>query len=677
MRIALAQIGSVPGDFAGIVDHMLETAERAERLGADLIVFPASLFGGVYPTGLGESRSFTLDMLDAIEDYAARTPLTSAVPAYVYDGEVGYTEVFLCEEGVAGPLRLRETHRPANEGSLPTSIVAAARVGGVQLQFLVGDTDVSSQDADTDVLVILSTLPFCDQDASSLLAPGLADGSLQGLVDECPCTMAMLQGVGGYDDAVLAGGSFAAAPDGTIVAACPSFEEGLVTFDVQGSPASADDVPGFVVSSDALGSPCRTQDPDAQAPACIPGVQALIGLGIHDVASLSADLRTEFLWKALVVAVRDYVRKSGFGDVLLGLSGGIDSSVTAAIAVDALGSEHVLGVLMPGPYSSEGSVTDAVELADNLGIQTRTVPIKAMYDAAAPLFAEALGTDFGGVAAENLQARLRGNTLMSLSNALSALVLNTGNKSEAGMGYSTLYGDTVGAFGPLVDVYKGRVYDLARWRNACGPLPVIPENVLVKSPSAELSPGQTDEGSFGVSYQDVDRVLLMHVERGMGAQEIVNAGVPAATVQRVLDACRSAEFKRRQEPMGPVVSLEPFIDRGWPVVLGWRDTCDDAARPDSSKQSPDAQTSFSDDDLDDLEVDGLDEDEAFLLDVDEDGVPLDDESVVAARLDQMTGRLAHQDQIVGMLGDVAYGSSVSGRGPDMDDVMGVPLFSKN
>ncbi len=692
MRIALAQLNSIPGDFSGTVRHMLSYAERAARLGADVVIFPTTILSGTYPVGISESTSFELDMLDALEDFAARTPISAVVPAYVFDGDAGYTEVFLCADGTAGPLRLREMGRSGEDARIDET-VAQAHIAGASMQFVVGDTGLSARDAAVDVIVVLSALPFCDEDSSTLLAPGLGDSSLQGLVAECPCAIAMLQGVGGYDDTVLAGGSFAASAEGSILAACPSFEEALVTFDIE--PTLSDDAAGDsafapLATKETLSNtrlttePVLVGGPEGARSAAFPtltvvpreearpsgdsGVAMLVGVPVEEVPALSEPARTGLLWKALTLSVRDYVRKCGFSDVIVGLSGGIDSSVVAALAVDALGPEHVLGILMPGPYSSDSSVADATALAENLGIATRTVSIAGLYDKAAALFSEALGAPFEGVAAENLQARLRGTTLMSLANARGALVLNTGNKSESGMGYSTLYGDTVGAFAPLADVYKGRVYDLARWRNAGSIGPAIPENVLVKAPSAELSAGQTDEGSFGVSYPDIDQILTMHVERGMSAADIVGTGIDAASVQRVLDACRVAEFKRRQEPMGPVVSLKPFVDRAWPVVLGWRDRAVRPAEGEAPGQEEDAalfSELMSAPEGQDIDVGKV------LLALAREANPVPD------RLDAMLGRLVHRDQVVGMLGDVAYGASISGQGPDMDSALGLPLFSKN
>lgn len=639
MKIALVQAGSVPGAFGDTVEHMLQMVGQAQRRGADLAVFPATVLSGAYPLGLCEQRAYQLDLLAAVEEFARRTPLPTVVPAYVSDADAGYTEVFLCADGTACPLRRRETYLPGAAFDTCADAPAACMVNGVSLRFIAGDAEMPAE-MSCDAVVSLAPLPYCWEDTSTLGVYGIASGSFAPLMHGGPGWFALVQGVGAYDDVVLAGGSFVASPAGTVAAACPLFEEGVAVCELTPVASGADD--------DAL--------PAAEPPVePVPGTP--VGRALADIPTLSDDERTGCLYRALVVAVRDYVRKSGFADVIVGLSGGIDSSVVAALAADALGAEHVLGVLMPGPYSSDSSVEDALELAGNLGVRTCTVPIAGVFDAFVPLLEDALGGPFEGLGRENLQARLRGTALMSLANARGALVLNTGNKSEAGMGYSTLYGDTVGAFAPLADVYKGGVYRLARWRNARGPLPVVPVNVLVKPPSAELSEGQTDEASLGAPYADIDRILTMHVERSLDADDIAAAGLPAPVVNRVLGACAAAEYKRRQEPMGPVVSLRPFADRGWPVVLGWRDRADgdgsDGGR--CPRGGCEACGEY---------------DEGFEAEAGE-GPDVDD------ALDAMLARAAHQDQVAGVVGDVAFGALVSGRGPDMDDCLGMPLFSKN
>ena len=643
MRIALAQMGSVQGAFSANVDRMVQMAEQAVRQGAELVIFPATVLSGAYPLALGERRAYVLDLLEAVEAFAGRTPIPAAVPAYLSDGVAGYLEVFLCADATACPLRRREISRVNAEHEVAAEAPATCMMDGTTIQFLTGDSSLAPNELTCDLAVALTPLPYCFDDSSSLGVVGLAGSMLLPLVEESPCSVALVQAVGAFDDVILAGGSFATDENGVIVATAPLFEEALALFEVT--------APGEVRGPEA-----EFERADRTSP-----FEPYIGCPASAVAAPSYDDCLGYLYRALSLSVRDYVRKTGFANVVVGLSGGIDSSLIAALAVDALGPEHVLGVLMPGPFSSAHSVDDALDLAARLEMQTRTVPITGLYEAACPLFADALGGTFEGLARENLQARLRGMTLMALSNATNALVLNTGNKSESAMGYSTLYGDTVGAYAPLCDVYKTRVYELSEWRNARGPHAVIPQNVLEKPPSAELSEGQTDEGSLGASYAQIDQILNLHVERGLDAQDIADAGFDPALVERVLRACVTAEYKRRQEPMGPVVSLAPFVDRGWPVVMGWRDRVRLSDRADgpaacdsgcpcalSSEEAFDAAEAGA---SERVEVDGV--------------------------LDAMLARAARQEQVMGMVGDVVFGAFVSGRGSDMDDCMGMPLFSKN
>ncbi len=625
MKIAIAQVNSNPGRFAETVDHMLDFARQAAGLDADLAVFPATVMSGAYPQGLVEHRAYQLDLIAALYDLAARTPVACVVPAYVLDSQDAYTEFFLCEGGDVCPLRRREAYTSPVEYDGVSSAPVTLSWGGVDLLFVAGSPSASAQDVPCDVMLAMSPMPFCRDDASCLGAFGLGESVLQPLIMESPCWMGFVQGVGAYDDVVLAGGSFVADAQGRIAASCALFEEGVSVFEVDDA---LDEQPG------RAGGP-------------------LAGTPVDQIESISDEAWAGYLYRALVLSVRDYVRKSGFADVVVGLSGGIDSTVVAAIAVDALGCEHVRGVLMPGPYSSASSVDDALALAQNLGIETRTVPIGGMFEVADNAVSQALGVSFAGVGRENLQARLRGCVLMSLSNAWGALVLNTGNKSESGMGYSTLYGDTVGAYAPLADVYKGRVYELARWRNACGPFAVIPENVLVKAPSAELSEGQTDEGSFGASYAQIDQVLAMHVDRGLDASDAVQAGVSPEVVDKVLLACANAEYKRRQEPMGPIVTMRCFADRGWPVVNGWRDR---ASAHDAQEPGLGLWCDLGDVDCDDLEA-----------------RPEVDEALDA----MLQAGALRNNQSPAAVADVTFSALASGQAGDMDDCFGFPMFSKN
>lgn len=270
-------------------------------------------------------------------------------------------------------------------------------------------------------------------------------------------------------------------------------------------------------------------------------------------------MQPQQMYQTCVDALRSYVEGAGFSDVVIGLSGGIDSSVVATMAVDAFGAEHVHGVLLPGPYSSDHSVDDAEQLATNLGIDARTVSICEPFEAFEHVLARACGGELAGVAAENTQARCRMVCLMAISNARGWMMLNTGNKSEACMGYSTLYGDTAGAFAPIGGVYKTEVYAMARWRNDHAPAgeaaalaaAPIPANVFTKPPSAELSPGQRDEASMGIDYATLDKILVAHVEQGLSLDQVVEAGFDRAQVDYVIERTASFAFKRAMEPPFP------------------------------------------------------------------------------------------------------------------------------
>ena len=260
-------------------------------------------------------------------------------------------------------------------------------------------------------------------------------------------------------------------------------------------------------------------------------------------------------YELCVKALKAYADQAGFSDAVIGLSGGIDSAVVAVMCADAFGADHVHGVLLPGPYSSDHSVSDAQELADNLGIEAQTIPILEPFEAFERVLAQPCGGSLAGLAAENTQARCRMVCLMALSNAHGWMLVNTGNKSEAMMGYSTLYGDTAGAFSPMGGLYKTDVYLLGRWRNeqiAKGSVPPIPENVFVKPPSAELAPDQQDERSLGISYSQLDAILMAAIERGESVVDIVSSGIASDDeVRKVLSTAERYAFKRAMEPPYP------------------------------------------------------------------------------------------------------------------------------
>ena len=279
------------------------------------------------------------------------------------------------------------------------------------------------------------------------------------------------------------------------------------------------------------------------------------GTLLESKAEKGKGMQPQEKYRACVRALKNYADEAGFTDAVIGLSGGIDSAVVAVMAADAFGAGHVHGVLLPGPYSSEHSVEDAQELADNLGVCACTVSILEPFEAFERVLAKACGGELSGLAAENTQARCRMVCLMALSNAYGWMLVNTGNKSEAMMGYSTLYGDTAGAFAPMGGLYKTDVYAVGRWRNAqaadAGETPPIPENVFTKPPSAELAPDQQDEKSLGISYDDLDAILIAAIEHGRSVDEIAGEGFDRDMVEGVLAKTRRFAFKRAMEPPYP------------------------------------------------------------------------------------------------------------------------------
>jgi NAD+ synthase (glutamine-hydrolysing) len=362
---------------------------------------------------------------------------------------------------------------------------------------------------------------------------------------ETDAVIAYVNLVGGQDELVFDGDSLVVSPDGTVLARAAQFDDEILVVDL--------DLPaGTREGALDLGDP-RPQTAEPPAPR---------------IAPRSDDLAE--VYGALVVGLRDYVDKNGFRSVILGLSGGIDSALVAALACDALGAPRVHGVSLPSAYSSEHSVADAADLAARTGLLYRTVPIVPMVDA----FDDSL--HLSGLAEENLQARVRGVTLMALSNAEGHLVLATGNKSEISVGYSTIYGDAVGGFAPIKDVPKTLVWELARWRNAeaerRGETPPIPPNSIDKPPSAELRPGQLDQDSLP-DYALLDDILDDYVEHDRSLADLVAQGFDADTVERVIALTDAAEYKRRQYPPGTKISLRAFgRDRRQPITNRWRDS---------------------------------------------------------------------------------------------------------
>jgi NAD+ synthase (glutamine-hydrolysing) len=390
---------------------------------------------------------------------------------------------------------------------------------------------------------------------------------------EAGAALAYCNMIGGQDELVFDGDSILVSATGELLARGPQFEEALVVADLDLPPAAGpagsqepvDAGDGTVITVQRVTLP-EAELPEAVPPA--PGAGDAAETGpfwprLSDPAEVYA---------ALVTGTRDYVRKNGFRSVILALSGGIDSALTATIAADAIGPENVYVVLMPSRYSSEHSVADADDLVKRQGLHARTVPIQSIVDA---FTAELDGFPAAGLPAENLQSRVRGVINMALSNAEGQLVLTTGNKSELATGYSTLYGDSAGGFGPIKDVPKTLVWELSRWRNEeaerTGLTPPIPPNSITKPPSAELAPGQLDTDSLP-AYEVLDALLDDYVEKDMGSAELVAEGHDPALVERVIRLVDTAEYKRRQYPPGPKISQKNFgRDRRLPITNRWRE----------------------------------------------------------------------------------------------------------
>ena len=400
---------------------------------------------------------------------------------------------------------------------------------------------------------------------------------------EANAALAYANMIGGQDELVFDGDSILVAADGALLARGPQFEEALVVADLDlptapvaetaDQPVDAADGTVITIKRVTLppAGPAVVMDmEEASEAAGVPEVERPEGAGLF-WPRLSDPAE---VYSALVTGVRDYVRKNGFRSVILALSGGIDSALTATIAADAIGPSNVHVVLMPSRYSSEHSVTDAEDLVKRQGLHALTIPIAAMVDAFGTELAPA-GFPEAGLPAENLQARVRGVVLMGLSNAGGHLVLTTGNKSELATGYSTLYGDSAGGFGPIKDVPKTLVWELSRWRNAeaerAGATPPIPQNSIDKPPSAELAPGQMDTDSLP-PYEVLDALLDDYVEKDMGTAELIAAGHDPGLVERVVRLVDTAEYKRRQYPPGPKISQKNFgRDRRLPITNHWRE----------------------------------------------------------------------------------------------------------
>ncbi len=563
LRVAAAQINLHVGDLDGNVERILAAYAEAVAAGADLVAFPEMAVTGYPPEDLLLKPGFVAAARDALEAVAAETTDAAAVVGFCEAGVGLHNAAAVCAHGsVRGVYRKRLLPNYAvfderrwfvpGDTSGPLFEVGGLRVGVSICEDIWSSHGplIDQSAGGAQVGVNINGSPFRvakPADRERMLATRAADAGVPLLY----CNL-----VGGQDELVFDGHSVAFDADGELVARAPLFDEHVlvVDLDVRGAyrqriidPRGRPEGPALPVVVVTAAAERRPPAPPERPIQTLPG-------------------RLDQVWSALVLGTRDYVVKNGFSDVVLGLSGGVDSSLTAAIAAEAVGPEHVHAIALPSRYSTEGSLADARALADGLGIDLRVVPIEPAHRALLEMLEPAADDPIVGLAEENLQSRVRGVVWMALSNASGWLVLTCGNKSEASVGYATLYGDTAGGFAVISDVPKTLVYELCRWRNERARRAIVPESVLTKAPSAELAPGQRDVDSLP-PYDVLDPILHAYVERDLTVAEIAALGHDPAVVARVALLVDRAEHKRRQSPPGPRISSKAFgRDRRLPIT---------------------------------------------------------------------------------------------------------------
>lgn len=569
LRVSLAQINTTVGDIGGNSELIVSYTERAREIGSAVVAFPELAVTGYPPEDLLLKTSFIDDNIACLRQLASYSRDITMVVGFVDVGEDIYNAAAVLHGGeVRGVYHkmflpnysVFDEERYFQRGEAASVWELGGAGMGVNIcediWYPTGPVGVQAL-AGAEVILNISASPY------RLGAPAARERMLATRAMDHGAYVCFTNLVGGQDELVFDGYSAVFDTAGNVIARAPGFSEALLTVDLdvrsvlrgrlrdpRGRKLAALGRAGEPVSTHALEPPAaRDSPPEAQPVICEP---------LTDTAEVYAALR---------LSLRDYVDKIGIRTVYVGLSGGVDSSLVATIAADALGPDRVVGVSMPSRYSSEHSRTDAAELACNLGIRCLSIPIEGPFAA----FLEALSEQFEGtqpgLAEENLQARCRGNILMALTNKRGGIVIATGNKSETAVGYSTLYGDTAGGFALIRDVPKTLVYELCQYRNSLGE--AIPPRVLEKPPSAELRPDQKDEDSLP-PYSVLDPILEAYIEEDHSVDEIAAMGYDRETVARIVQMVDRAEYKRRQSPPGPKVTPRAFgRDRRLPIVNGY------------------------------------------------------------------------------------------------------------
>ena len=558
IRIALAQINPTVGDLVKNADLISKNAYEAAAAGAVVVVYPEMVLTGYPVEDLATRPSFRAASIEAVNQLAQRInnegngDLTLIV-GYLGQSPAGAPQncVAIIHRGVIVAIYIK--HHLPNYGVFdeyrnftPGNHSLVIRVCGVDIGIAIcediwqeGGPVASLANRNIGLLLVPNGSPY-EVNKDDLRLTLVKKRALQ-----VGAPLAYVNMTGGQDDLVFDGDTIVVGASGELIARAPQFEDGLMVIDLDVRLASSD--PDFIISSAPILKYLK--------------ITAGVAPRLGELAQI---------WQGLVVGLRDYVEKNNFKSVILGLSGGIDSALVATLAADAIGADRVYGVALPSKYSSDHSLSDAKELAMNLGLNYRIIEIAPMV---ANLL-ESLRVD--GLAEENLQARVRGVTLMALSNQEGHLVLATGNKSELAVGYSTLYGDAVGGFAPIKDLYKTQVWDLARWRNQqainVGQAAPIPVNSINKEPSAELRPGQKDTDSLP-DYKVLDQILHIYIDQDGGRPAALAAGFDAAVVDKVVALVDRAEYKRRQYPPGTKISNRAFgKDRRLPITSHWNES---------------------------------------------------------------------------------------------------------
>jgi NAD+ synthase (glutamine-hydrolysing) len=568
VRIALAQLNPTVGDLDGNLASLIEAYDRAEAAGCDIIAFPELSTTGYPPEDLVLKPGFVADNRQVLEKFAAHTHGCAAVVGFVDADRDLYNAAALCVGGsILGTYRKRllpnyavfDEARYFTPGT-DNDPLELYEIGGVKVGLSICEDiwsptgPLATQAAGgAEINININGSPYHwekDSGRERMVATRAQDAH---------CAIVYVNQVGGQDELVFDGGSFVVDADGTLLARSPQFVEDLMIVDVPIEP---------VYRHRLLDPRGKVTDPQLSV---VPVSQVSRRSGDQLPAPIVEPLtRYHELYEAIVLGTADYCRKNRFTDVVIGLSGGIDSTLVACVAVAALGAEHVHGVSMPSRFSSEHSKSDAQLLADNLAIDCRTISIEPAFQAYLDMLAPSFEERSPGLTYENLQSRCRGQLLMALSNELGWMVLTTGNKSEMAVGYFTIYGDSVGGYAVLKDVFKLDVYGLCRYVNEAAGRELIPEAVITKPPSAELRPDQRDDQSLP-PYEVLDPILKLYVEQDRTASEIIDLGHDEAVVRRVARVVDIAEYKRYQCPPGVRVTTKAFgRDRRLPITNGYK-----------------------------------------------------------------------------------------------------------